>query len=57
MGFNPFHEWWKRDGYVSWPAYLIGMPLITIVIVIAWIVITVGGPILGLIQWVKNKTK
>ncbi|MBG9520721.1 MULTISPECIES: hypothetical protein [Bacillus] len=57
MGFNPFHEWWKRDGYVSWPAYLMWVPFITIVIVIAWIVITIGGPMLGLLQWIKNKTK
>ncbi len=39
MGFNPFHECWKRGGYVSWTAYLIGMSLITIVIAIAKIVI------------------
>ncbi|GAB6523937.1 hypothetical protein bcgnr5386_52520 [Bacillus cereus] len=31
MGFIPFHECWKRDAYVSWTAYLIGMSLITIV--------------------------
>lgn len=39
MGFNPFHECWKRDSYVSWTAYLVGMSIITIVIAIAWIVI------------------
>jgi len=35
MGFIPFHECWKRDAYVSWTAYLIGMSLITIVSTIA----------------------
>ncbi len=57
MNFNPFYEWWKRDSYVSWWRYLVGMPLIAIVIGVAWVVITVGGPILGLIEWIKNKTK
>jgi len=54
MNLNPFHEWWKREGYVSWTAYLIGMPIITIVIVIAWIVITIANTLYGLINFFKK---
>ena len=55
MNFNPFYEWWKRDSYVSWWRYLIGMPLIAIVIGLAWIVITIINVVYGVIDCFKNR--
>ncbi|WP_180227230.1 hypothetical protein [Bacillus thuringiensis] len=54
MNFNPFYEWWKRDSYVSWWRYLIGMPLIAIVIGLAWIVITIINVVYGVIDCFKK---
>ncbi|WP_257151673.1 hypothetical protein [Bacillus pseudomycoides] len=36
MGINPLHEWWKIGSYTKWYHYFGGMPLIAIVIGVAW---------------------
>ncbi|MHA4074562.1 hypothetical protein [Bacillus cereus] len=43
MGFNPLHEWYKIDSYTKWYHYLWAMPLIAIVISVAFVVISIVG--------------
>ncbi|MBJ7997709.1 hypothetical protein JDS75_24940 [Bacillus cereus] len=43
MGLNPLDEWWKMSSYTKWYHYLWAMPLIAIVIGVAFVVISIAG--------------
>ncbi|PHE70584.1 hypothetical protein [Bacillus wiedmannii] len=57
MGLNPLHDWWKISTYTKWYHYFWAMPLIAIVIAVAWTVITVGGIVFGVVDWFKKIIK
>ncbi|EJR71374.1 hypothetical protein [Bacillus cereus] len=43
IGLNLLDEWWKISNYTKWYHYIWGMPLIAIIIGVAFVVISIAG--------------